>query len=91
MKITAVCSPLLLVSWLVQQTYHSLNVYFKIYSGADPENSDSGGQKNFVQAIPKAGDAADFFQKEKKVESAASLYSPPLNSALVSDCGYKFS
>lgn len=41
--------------------------------------------------IPKAGDAADFFQKEKKAESAASMYSPPLNSALVSDWGYKFS
>ena len=54
MKITAVCSPLLLVSWLVQQTYHSLNVYFKISSGADAENSGREGQKNCsrVQATP---------------------------------------
>ena len=38
MKITAVCSPLLLVSWLVQQLlYDCLNVYFKMSSVADPK------------------------------------------------------
>ena len=43
MKITAVCSPLLLVSWLAQQLlYDCLNVYFKMSSGADPENLERG-------------------------------------------------